>query len=179
MAIATRDQLLPQARLLSESLRKAASALSAASDLFLSHSSQDDKQLVNGAISILNQNGASVYADVLDPDAKHLSSDQFGAFFSRAIYDTERLVALTTTETASSQWVPWELGLAHGIHSATRVAVWPVKRQGEADAWAQQEYFLVYPRIEWVNIFGSYQWGVRNPENGRYWRLSSWLSRSP
>jgi hypothetical protein len=178
MAVTTRDQLEARGGRLTEGLRKAASALSGASDLFLSHSAKDKGGLLNGAIAILGENGASVYADVLDPEAKQLSPDVFGGFFSQAISDTGRLVVLVTRQTTASRWVPWELGLAHGMHSAARVAVWPVKNPGENESWAQQEYFAIYPRIEWVDIFGEEQWGVRNPDSGRFWRLSFWLRKS-
>lgn len=117
-----------------------------------------------------------MYADVLDPAAKQLSPEMFGAFFSQAIADTERLVALVTSQTSTSRWVPWELGLAHGIHSPRRVAVWPVRELSEGESWARQEYFDMYPRIEWVRIFGQEQWGVRDPTDGRFWRLSGWLT---
>jgi len=137
MAFATCTQLEANAQRLTESLRKAASVLSSASNLFLSHSGRDKGDLLNGAIAVLHENGASVYADILDPEAKQLSPNKFGVFFSQAISDTERLVALVTSQTSTSRWVPWELGLAHGIHSATRVAVWPVKSLGESETWAR------------------------------------------
>lgn len=146
------------------------------SDLFLAHASQDKGPLLDGAIEVLTDAGAAVYADYLDPEAKHLPPDEFGAFFSQAIKDTHRMVVLLTEKTASSRWVPWELGLAHGIHNVENAAVWPVVEAGRQGAWAKQEYFAMYPRIEWVNFSNGAGWGVREPKSGDYWRLANWLS---
>lgn len=176
MPIASREQIVRRSRFLNEGIRRSASILSGTSDLFLSHSRSDIGPLLDGAIEILDDHGASVYADVLDPEAKQLPPGRFGAFFSQAIEDTERLVALVTGQTATSRWVPWELGLAHGIHSLNRVAIWPVKEREETVSWPRQEYFAMYPRIETVFIDGAMQWCVRDPEDGEYWRLSDWLS---
>ena len=178
MSIATRDQIEKYSRHITEELRKSASKLSATTNLFLSHSSEDKGPLLLGGIEALHRHGARVYADVLDPEAKGLPPNKFGEFFNQAISDTERLVALVTSNTASSRWVPWELGLAHGIHSIEKVAIWPVRHRRETDSWAKQEYFELYPRIEWVNLTGGEQWGVRNPATGKYRKLKRWLGTS-
>jgi hypothetical protein len=103
MAFVTRPQLEANALRLTEILCKAASVLSAASNLFLSRSGRDKGDLLNGAIAVLYENGASAYADILDPEAKQLSPDKFGVFFSQAISDTKRLVALVTSQTSTSR----------------------------------------------------------------------------
>ncbi|MBI2839276.1 MAG: toll/interleukin-1 receptor domain-containing protein [Acidobacteria bacterium] len=177
MALTKRQQLRDAGRLLMDSIRKSASVLSESSDLFLAHSSQDKGDVLNGAIKTLQDGGARVYADFLDPVANALSPPDFGNFFDQAIRDTRRLVVLLTEKTATSRWVPWELGLAHGVHEVNRAAVWPINDTGADEIWARQEFLLVYPSIEWVRFKGNdqYQWAVRVPSNGEYWSLEQWL----
>lgn len=177
MTIGSRSQLVKTKGALTEGLRKKASTLSQASDLFLAHSSADKGELLDAAIGVLSDAGATVYADFLDPEAKALDPSKFGTFFTGAVSNTERLVVILTIKTSSSKWVPWELGLAHGLHDLIHVAIWPLTDPNSvATAWAELGYMLQYPRFEWVRLDDTPQWAVRNPRNGKYWKLTTWLS---
>ena len=160
-------------------LEKSASVLSASSNVFLSHSSKDDADVLAGAVKVLRTEGGIVYADVLDPEAKRLSPGAFGAFFREAIADCGRLVVLLSKATTTSKWVPWELGLADGEFGLKHVAIWPIVESSVEDPyWAKQEYLNIYSRVEWVTLYGELQpcWAVSVPGESTYWRLSHWLA---
>lgn len=180
MSIATRHQIEKEAASLTERIEKRASELSRRSDLFLAHSSADNGPLLRGAVRILTSAGATVYFDDLDPDVLSLKPEEFGVFFSDAIQATKRLVVLLSVNTAKSKWVPWELGLSHGMNSIQRTAVWPVTESAWAVAPAQ-EYYPMYPQIGWECLEGdeSAGWVVSDPtEPGYYWRLRDWLQKT-
>lgn len=178
MSLTARSLLESEGWRLSEGVRKTASVMSSVSNVFLSHSSKDGGDMLDGAIRVLRDHGGVVYADVLDPAAKDLSAAEFGSFFDTAIRDVGHLVALLTDNTADSRWVPWELGLAHGIHGLRRTAVWPVVRDPSLPPyWTTQEYLRVYPMLERVRLVGGLdvEWAVRDPADNRYWPLAAWL----
>ncbi len=158
-------------------LEKSASALSERSNVFLSHASLDSNKLLRGVLRVLKGHGAVTYADVLDPVAKQLDADGFGAFFVDAIADCGRLVALTTSNSRRSRWVPWELGLAHGLHGRERTAVWPVVEPGAGQASVADEYHNVYPTVQWSRRLE--KWIVFDPVDSRHWSLRAWLELGP
>lgn len=181
MTLTARAQLEREGMHLGERMEKSASKLSSVSNLFLSHSSADAGSLLRGALDVLQKHGASVYADVLDPDARRLTPPEFGDFFAQAIRDTGHLVVLLTENTGDSRWVPWELGLAHGIHGQRRAAVWPVlQNPAQPPSWLRQEYLLAYPVLERATLMGRQgeEWVVRDPRASppAYWTLRQWLS---
>lgn len=99
----------------------------------------------------------------------------------KAVASCRRLVVLVTEETATSRWLPWETGLADGVAGSEQVALLPLRPSATAsDLWLQQRYFDLYGRIEHVTLRGDSQpcWAVRNPDDGKYWRLQAWIEQT-
>ncbi|RZO61678.1 MAG: TIR domain-containing protein [Sandaracinaceae bacterium] len=178
MAFATARQLRASGGTLTEGHRKLAKSLGR-QDLFLSHT-QRDSEYVGPAIGLLEKHGAHVYVDLLDPAIKTLSGAAVADRVRGAVKQCRRLVALITHETKNSKWIPWEMGLADTLAGAANIALLPIRTDMKSSGLLKQEYFQLYPTIEWTLLQGEerHRWVVRNPSNGRYWRLEKWLERT-
>ncbi|WP_255211338.1 toll/interleukin-1 receptor domain-containing protein [Sphingopyxis granuli] len=84
------------------SLRKAAGSQLLGSATFLSHSSKD-KELVVGAIQVLEGHGAKVYIDEVDPEMPPYTSEETAGILKSRIRQTQRFVLLAarTARTAA------------------------------------------------------------------------------
>lgn len=173
MSVATFDQLRASAGTVAEGRIKLAKSMNR-KDLFLSHSHRDVAH-VGPAIELLESHGASVYVDALESGSP--SPQEMASHLRQVVVRCKRLVALVTEATSSSRWIPWEMGLADGSAGTTQVALLPLRPSGGSELWAQQEYFDLYARIEYVTLVGEANpcWAVRSPDNGQYWKLAQWL----
>lgn len=78
--------------------------------VFVSHKKED--QYIAGAVAErLSRNGAQVYLDVIDPDA-HKAGDDLADYIRAALSTCTDLMAVVSTKTKESWWVPWEIGVA-------------------------------------------------------------------
>lgn len=174
MAVATYDQVRAYAGPSGPGMIKLAQDRTL-KNLFLSHS-QKDESLLPGAIGVLQQHGASVYVDVADAGLAP-GDPSAAARLRAAVQSCKRVVVLTTENTSTSRWIPWEMGLADGSAGPTQVAVLPMRASTAAsDLWAKQEYFDLYARIEAVaSTGGTSSWVVRVTPSGQYVPLADWL----
>src|SRR5437660_3724963 len=76
---------------------------------FLAHSSKDD-DLVAGAILILENHGARVYADHKDPSIAGSGLVEIAEHLRSVIRECGKFVMLATPRSKDSKWIPWELG---------------------------------------------------------------------
>jgi hypothetical protein len=141
-------------------------------DVFLSHSSSDIK-ILPGAVSLIEDHGASVYVDIDDPHLPQPPTQKTAVIIHDNIYHTDRLVVLVTESMLNSKWVPWELGLSHGLHGYENVALLPASDTGASQQWMVSEYFGLYPRIYYSDE--SQEWRVHNPRKNRYLEFRAWL----
>ena len=176
MAVATFDQLRASGGVITEGRIKIATSL-ASKNLFLSHSHRDIAHL-GAALGLLEGYGASVYVDVRD--AIGGDPNQVAERLRKAVVSCRRLVALVTEATSTSRWIPWEMGLADGAAGSTQIALLPLRATGADALWAQQEYFDLYGRIEYVTLSGESApcWAVRDPTDKKFWTLDQWMWRT-
>lgn len=174
MAIATYAQLRGEGGVVAERRVKLARSL-AEKDLFLSYSHKDAAH-VRPALGLLEQHGANVYVDLQDGGIKGLAGSDIAARLRQTVRRCRRLVVIVSDQTGSSRWIPWEMGLADGIAGSDHVALLPLRPGPSASTlWLNQKYFDLYARIERVTLEGERCWGVRDPSDGKYWRLERWI----
>lgn len=179
---ATRADLLGFAQKLQfneqASLRKRAEDRSPAGATFLSHSSQD-KELLVGAIRVLEGAGATVYVDKKDPTLPPYTSKETASTLKTRIHQSRKFVLLASANSKESRWVPWELGIADQAKGLDRVAIFPaVERQADA-AWTKWEYLGLYDRIVWGALKNEAEpgWLVLDERKNTASKLTVWLKR--
>jgi hypothetical protein len=177
---ASRDDLRRLAREMgaerAAKLRRTAGARSLTGSTFLSHSSKDD-DLVAGAILILENHGAKVYVDEIDPEMPPYTNAKTAALLKTRIRDTSRFVLLASRNSKESSWVPWELGIADGLKPPTSIALFPASDSNLDQSWASWEYLGLYDRIAYGRLAG-YEgnvWMVLDERTNTATELSKWL----
>jgi len=153
-----------------DQLRANAAAITAATTVFLSHSSKDDP-LVPGVLAFFAGFGAGVYADDFDASLPSPPSVRTAVSLKGRIQQLPRLVVLATSNTYTSRWIPWELGLADGFRGIPPNAILPITPEGEVPTWLTTEYVHLYPKI--LKLEGA--WSVTDPQGGSPWPLAHWL----
>jgi len=157
-------------------MRRAAASRSLAGSTFLSHSSKDE-ELVAGAIRVLENHGAKVYVDEIDPEMPPYTSEETAVLLKMRIRDTSRFVLLASKNSKESKWVPWELGIADGVKTPSKIALFPASDSSFDKSWASWEYLGLYDRIVWGKLEG-YQkevWMVIDEKRNTGIELGKWL----
>lgn len=113
-------------------------------DIFLSHSSKDS-ELILGMKGVLEDHGYSVYVDWVDDpqlDRGNVTKKTASALRER-MNCCDSLFFVTTNNSESSKWMPWECGYFDGLKE--KVAIVPVKSISYSDEFDGQEYLGLYP----------------------------------
>lgn len=154
-----------------------ASATKSRHTVFLSHSSKDD-DLVPGAVLILRNHGAIVYADHHDPSLASADLAAIADHLRTVIHTCKKFVMLATPRSKDSKWIPWELGLGDEARTPHNVALFPSAETAFDMQWAEQEYLGLYQRIVWGQIRGQDQnrWLVWDHRRNVAQPLGEWLS---
>jgi hypothetical protein len=162
-------------------LRKTASAIltearvASAGDVFLSHSHLDDDSLAH-LIALLEDCGADVRVDRKEANLLTLSGSEAAPLVREQIQSSPKLVVALTMSIVASRWMPWEIGLADGMHGVRNVALFPLRAPNVAAVPVEKEYLAMYPTIQWESLTTGYTgYCVSNPENGQFWTLKQWL----
>lgn len=157
-------------------LRKSAASRPNFSATFLSHSSKDD-DLVVGAIRVLENHGAHVYIDKVDPTMPPYTTATTAKLLKERIAQSSRFVLLASKNSQQSTWVPWELGIADGSKGMDRIALFPAVESQDDRTWTSWEYLGLYHRIVWGNLEGYSDplWMVLNEKEHTATRLREWL----
>ncbi|MFC7377731.1 toll/interleukin-1 receptor domain-containing protein [Brevundimonas sp. GCM10030266] len=157
--------------------RRKASSQTLTGSTFLSHSSKD-KDLVLGATILLENHGAKVYLDEIDPAMPPYTNDETARLLKSRIRQTHRFVLLVSPNSKESRWVPWELGVADGYKSLGTIALLPSADDPYDRAWAEWEYLGLYHRIVWGEINGEPKplWMVLDHRANTATPLRRWLS---
>lgn len=157
-------------------IRKAAASRSLDGSTFLSHSSKDN-DLVVGAMRVLENHGAKVYIDEIDPEMPPYTSSKTAALLKDRIRDTSRFVLLTSENSKESKWVPWELGIADGVKGTSKIAIFPASDAPYDQTWASWEYLGLYDRIVWGKLqnYPKEVWMVLDEKKNTATELSKWL----
>lgn len=144
-------------------------------DIFLSHS-KSDAQIILGVKGILEDYGKTVYVDWLDDpqlDRSHVTA-KTAEMIRLRMRQCQSLVYVHSPNSASSKWMPWELGYFDAFCGA--VAILPVTKS-ESESFHGQEYIGIYPYIDEAPIKGSSNnklWINRSSTDSKQW--DKWLS---
>jgi len=157
-------------------VRERASSRSPAGATFLSHSSKDD-DLVGGAIIVIENHGGVVYIDKKDSSMPPYTNSETAKKLKVRIDQSSKFILLASTNSKSSKWVPWELGIADGKKDFERLAVFCAIGTGSNDNWTEWEYMGLYQQIIWGNIKGRDDplWFVWNRDQNTGIPLRKWL----
>ncbi|RNI24033.1 toll/interleukin-1 receptor domain-containing protein [Rufibacter latericius] len=149
--------------------------------VFLSHSHSDaegNKEVFEGAISLLSAQGVEVYVDWLDDNMPKVTDASTATKLKEKIKSNKKFVLLASPSAISSNWVNWELGLGDAAKYLEHIALFPFVSNG--GTWKDAEYLRIYPYIEKANMYlpdsAKDNYIVRFP-NGTSQSLSSWLRK--
>lgn len=142
-------------------------------DLFVSHSFRD-RNLVIGLYYLFEKAGYKVYIDWINDSGLNRSSvdSETAALIKARIKQSKGTAYISTENSTSSKWCPWELGVADGMYG--KVCILPIM----SSAFVGQEYLSLYPYLDYAPIEGSlrYDFWVQDQKNiNRYTRLENWL----
>lgn len=132
-------------RILKESVTAATAADSF--DVFLSHSIAD-AEIVLGIKQLLEESGLKVYVDWVE-DAqldRRAVTKESAAVLRQRMRQSKSLIYLSSENSSSSKWMPWELGYFDGF-KPDGVAIMPVL-DSPTDAFKGQEYLGLYPIVQ-------------------------------
>lgn len=159
-------------------LLKEASASKTNKTVFLSHSSKD-KEHLPAVISILENHGGRVYVDDEDDRLPNTPNRETAEILRGTVKSCRRFVLFVTTNSKSSRWIPWELGLADGEKGQWPVALFPTAEKSSEQTWSETEYLGLYHRIVWGKIKDVTEkdgWIVYNHEKNTAVTLRRWLT---
>ena len=113
-------------------------------DIFISHSHRDE-QPVRGLARRLREWGFDVYVDFDDATLKKPADRELAGRLKERIARCRILLFAFSSASANSKWMPWELGLAHGV--VGRVVLWPLDDRAK---WTPrtQEYLSLYDVLD-------------------------------
>lgn len=145
-------------------------------DVFLSHSSLDQKEVLN-LIDLFNKCGYSVYVDwIFDKQLDRSNVTPKTAQTLRTRMKQSRGLSYLDTENAShSKWCPWELGYFDGLRNS-RCCILPVLDHATS-TYRGQEYLGLYPYLQYAKYANSdkYDFWVYAQDSSKYVLLKSWL----
>lgn len=124
---------------------KTASELSM-KNVFLSYNS-DDTDKVYFLYDLLQRNGGRVYLDKYDTSLSKMDFQKVADRLSQAAQSCSKMVLLVTKKVSESIWIPWEIGLGHGFHSKSSVALFFASEDVKDTDWRDQEYLGMY---QWI-----------------------------
>lgn len=160
-------------------VRKSAEDRSPAGATFLSHSSEDHELLV-GAISLLEDHGATVYVDKKDPSLPPYTNKETASGLKNRIYQSNKFVLLASKNSKDSRWVPWELGIADERKGLNKVAILPAVDSVSDVSWTNWEYLGLYDRVVWGDLNGYKEkiWMVIDERANTASTLFDWLKKA-
>jgi hypothetical protein len=131
-------------RILGESVLDA--AFTDSFDIFLSHSITD-AEIVLGIKQLLEDNGLKVYVDWVEDVQldRRAVTPETAAILRQRMRQSKSLIYLSSENSSSSKWMPWELGFFDGF-KPDGVAVMPVL-DNATDPFKGQEYLGLYPIV--------------------------------
>jgi hypothetical protein len=112
--------------------------------IFLSHK-HDEKEFLEGAISLLKNFGVDVYVDWLDVGMPKTTSGQTAVRIKEKIRENHKFILLATEGAIDSKWCNWELGLGDAAKYIDHIALFPIKK--DYSDFSGSEYLEIYPYI--------------------------------
>lgn len=142
-------------------------------DLFISHSFKD-RDIVLGLSHLFTTAGYKIYIDWIDDsnlDRKNVTSETAKIIKNR-IRRSTGLSYVSTSNSITSKWCPWELGVGDGMHG--KVCILPIMNI----PFNGQEYLGLYPYLEYSQVSGQNRyefWVYDQKEHNKYRVLKEWL----
>lgn len=127
--------------------------------IFLSHK-HDEKEFLEGAISLLKTYGVDVYVDWLDDGMPKTTSGQTAVRIKEKIKENHKFILLATEGAINSKWCNWELGLGDAAKYIEDIALLPIKKD-YAD-FSGSEYLEIYPYIFNIDYYQFYKGDYRS-----------------
>lgn len=112
--------------------------------IFLSHK-HDEKEYLEGAVSLLKNYGIDVYVDWQDDGMPKTTSGETAVRIKQKIRENHKFILLATETAINSKWCNWELGLGDAAKYIEHIALLPIKR--EYSDFSGSEYLSIYPYI--------------------------------
>jgi len=109
--------------------------------VFLSHSHKD-KELVEGFIQVLDEQGISVYVDWNDTEMPRITNGETAIRIKEKIKELDLFMLLATENALSSRWCPWELGVADSSKDWKKILIIPVA--DKSGKFKGNEYLRIY-----------------------------------
>ncbi len=145
---------------------------------FLSHSSKDG-HLMPIVVHILENHGATVYLDDMDPDLLSMPGREVAKLLRSRVRLCRKFILFASNNVRNSRWAPWELSLSDGYKNAQNTAIFPSVDKASEIYWTTQEYLKAYDRIVLGDLQGysNRLWMVLNQDANTAISLKGWLSR--
>lgn len=143
-------------------------------DIFLSHSIRD-ADLILGMKGTLEDLGYSVYVDWIDDPQLDRSNvtPATAEKLREKMNSSKSLFYITTSNSDSSRWMPWECGFFDG--KKEKVAIVPIQESSNSNSYSGQEYLGLYPYVvKEMSRGGAEKLYVRK-SNSRYIDYDSWV----
>ena len=144
-------------------------------DIFLSHSYKDRLTVAGLAKHLESQYGYDVYIDWIEDSSLDRSnvSKLTAQVIRNKMQRCRCLFYVTSANSSSSKWMPWELGLMDGMKE--KVAICPLtKEQNSSDNYQGQEYLGLYPYITETKASCSTLWV--NNDSQHFVLFERWLN---
>ena len=142
-------------------------------DIFLSHSSKDDK-LIAGLKLMLEDLGYTVYVDwndsALDPNNV---TPETAKILRERMAQCRSLIYAFSENASNSKWMPWELGYFDALKNS-RVAVLPISQTAK-NAYKGSEFVGVYYVVQIDRIRNTTKDAIWVYNNDDYVIYDSWL----
>ncbi|HLP38083.1 toll/interleukin-1 receptor domain-containing protein [Lacibacter sp.] len=127
--------------------------------IFLSHK-HDEKEYLEGAISILKTFGVDIYVDWLDEGMPKTTSGETAVKIKEKIKETHKFVLLATESAINSKWCNWELGLGDAAKYIEHIALFPIKK--DYSDFSGSEYLEIYPYIFNIDYYQYFKGDYRS-----------------
>ena len=116
-------------------------------DIFVLHAAPDE-QAVRGLARRVREWGFNVAVDYDEPALRKAADPELAARLKKRFGLARVLLFAFSSASANSKWMPWQLGLAHGVAGA--VALWPLD---DGSKWTPRarEFLDLYPKLDAEN----------------------------
>ena len=133
--------------------------------VFLSHKHNDLEDL-QGFIGFLkNTYNVDVYIDSIDPNMPKNTSGETAKRIKEIIKKCDRFILIATDAAIDSKWCNWELGFGDAQKFQDKIAILPMKKQGNSDwQYNGNEYLYIYPYIAYYSGVEQYTDGTLIPK---------------
>lgn len=145
---------------LNESLRNFKSeSPSFKTKIFLSHK-HDEKEYLEGAVSLLKNYGVDVYVDWQDEGMPKTTSGETAVRIKQKIRENHKFILLATEAAISSKWCNWELGLGDSAKYIEHIALMPIIKDNSD--FSGSEYLSIYPYIFNIDSYQFFKGNYRS-----------------